>query len=336
MQTTVQNPTTSQEVEKLTSIVQNLVRCLIGQAAQHVSERLTAYMALPHQLNQMNADLIISGQLDVNDPIASEQHLWRQAKLFKNVSYIGFALNEGSNRESGGGRWINGVDLVVYQNQDCQGCDYATDEWGNRTRLIQSYEYAPLAQPYRQKVLALGKPVWTDIYTTHIDDVEVANAEETVPTTAFSNVGYKDYVAINAETPFYDKDGKLLGLTVVDLLLVDISQFLSTLKVSPAGQVFIVERDGMLVGSSGSDPILFKVEDETQRFSAFNTSDPMIRAVAEALQNRVSNFQAIQDDQQFEFFYDGQYQWVHVTPWQDEYGLDWLIIVSVPESDLIQ
>jgi len=332
MQMTDQHQTNSAEVE-LTQAVHNLAYRLISQAGQRVSERLTAYMALPHQLNQLNADIVAAGQLDLNDAIACEQHLWRLAKIFPSISYIGFALTDGS-KESGAGRWIERTQLSVYENRNFKGCDYATDEQGNRTHLIQSYDYDALSQPWHKQALEAGKPIWTHIFTADIDDVEVADEESVQPEDTSSNVGYQNYVAVNAERPLYDKDGKLFGLAIVDVLLSEISKFLGTLKVTPSGQVFIMERDGMLVGSADEHSIVHRVDGRLERFNALNTPNLAIRSIAEELQKRFNNFQTIQE-QQFDFSLNGDHQFVYVTPWQEEYGLNWLVVVGVPKSDLI-
>lgn len=335
MQLTTQPQNTQQQVEKMTQIVDNLAFQLIHQASQRVCEQLTTYMALPHQLNEMNAAMILAGQLDVNDPIASEKHLWRQAKLFPTISYIGFALTDG-NREAGAGRWITGTDLMVYENRNLRGYDYATDENGDRTQLVQSYDYDPLAQHHHQQALQATQPIWTDIYTAEIHEVDVTSAGASAHTDdVSSNVGYQNYVAINAEHPFFDASGNIKGLAIVDLLLADISKFLRTLNISPTGQVFLMERDGMLVGSSDACPILHRNNGVAERYSAIATPNPVIRAVAKELQDRFSTFTTIQEQQKFEFELNGERQFVAVTPWQDNYGLDWLVVVSVPESDFI-
>ncbi len=43
----------------------------------------------------------------------------------------------------------------------------------------------------------------------------------------------------------------------------------------------------------------------------------------------------IQSVQQLSFAVEGQRQFVQVSPFQDERGLDWLIVVAVPESDFM-
>jgi hypothetical protein len=340
MQITAQPLANSDSTETLTKVIYNLAYRLIEQAGQRISERLTAYMSLPHQLNALNADMIAAGQVDLHDPIAREQHLWRLAKAFPSLSYIGFALTDGS-RESGAGRWINRAELSVYENWDYKGCDYATDEYGNRTHLIQSYDYDALSQPWHKQALAAGKPIWTDIFTADIEDVEVSeqkslSADDSTSDDSTSNVGYENYVAVNAERPLYDQNGDLFGLAIVDVLLTEISQFLIDLKVSPGGQVFIMERDGTLVGSADPQSFLHRVDGKLERFSALNTPNVILRSIAEALQSRFTSFQTIHTHQQFDVDCNGDRQFVDVTPWQESHGLDWLVVVSIPESDLIR
>lgn len=332
MQTTAQNSVNLNSMETPIKTVYNLVYQLIEQVGQRISERLTAYMSLPHQLNALNADMIAAGQIDMNDPIAREQHLWRLAKSFPNLSYIGFALTDGS-RESGAGRWINRSELSVYENRDYKGFDYATDEQGNRTHLIQSYDYNALSQSWHRQALAAGKPIWTDIFTADIEDVEVA--DETIPPEDLSsNVGYENYVAVNAERPLYDKNGNLFGLAIVDVLLTEMSQFLIDLKIGSDGQVFIMERDGKLVGSSDQQSFLHRVDGKLERFSALDTPNSIMRSIAEEMQNRFNSFQAIQTHQQFDFYCNGDHHFVDVNPWQERYGLDWLVVVSMkPDWD---
>ena len=123
--------------------VNDLANQLIDKASQQVGEHLDTYLALPQQLNQINADAIASGRLNLNNPKASEQYFWSQARAFETISYIGYALPNGA--ESGAGRWVNGVNLLVYENLPGNGAasDYIADKRGNRTSLVQSYQADP-------------------------------------------------------------------------------------------------------------------------------------------------------------------------------------------------
>ncbi|MEW6499848.1 MAG: HAMP domain-containing protein, partial [Cyanobacteriota bacterium] len=46
-----------------------------------------------------------------------------------------------------------------------------------------------------------------------------------------------------------------------------------------------------------------------------------------------NNFKTLQNTQEIEVKFNGQRQFIQVTPWRDRFGLDWLVVVTVPESD---
>ena len=309
---------------------------LIDKASQQVDEHLGIYLALPQQLSQLNADAISAGQLNLNNQRANEQYLWRQAKAFKDITYIGYVLTDG--REAGAGRWINGVDLLVYENLigDGKASEYVADNRGNRVKLLQSYEFDPWTQQGTKDAARLGKAIWGPIFTFDPGNLQISEAGKALQTqNPTSNIGFEYYVGLPARYPIYDQNGKQLGVIAIDLLLTNISDFLRNLKVSSSGQVFIIERDGMLVGSSSKHSILHKVNGKAERFSVIKSPDPLIRSIAGELQKRFKNFQFIQDNQELNITFNGKHQFVQVTPWRDKYGLDWLVVVTVPESDFM-
>ncbi|WP_306299027.1 ATP-binding protein [Nostoc sp. T09] len=315
--------------------VNDLAEQLIDKASQQVDNRLDMYLALPMQLTQMNVDAIANKELNLKDPITSGHYFWRQAKAFKNLTYVGYTLTDG--REAGAGRWVKGVDLLLYENLGKgKASDYVVDDEGNRTKLLQSYDYNPLTEAWYKETVTAGKLVWNKIKAVQIGNVAVTEAGKALKQQDNAlDGGIEYYVAVSAATPFYDKNRKLLGVTNIDLTLTTISDFLRHLKVSPSGQVFIIERDGKLVGSSGNYPILHKMNDQLERYSALNNPDELIRTVVQGLQKQFHTLQVIQNEQEFDISFNGQRQFVQVKPWRDKYGLDWLVVVAVPESDFM-
>ncbi|MBD1945191.1 HAMP domain-containing protein [Coleofasciculus sp. FACHB-712] len=315
--------------------VNDLANQLIDKASQQVDEHLDTYLALPQQLNQVNADAIASGRLNLNDPKASEQYFWSQARAFETISYIGYALPNGA--ESGAGRWVNGVNLLVFENLPGNGVasDYIADQRGNRKSLLQSYQADPFLPPGVKDIIKAGKPAWAGIYTYAFENtVQITEAGKAIKShSGTSDIGLNYYVAVPARYPIYDQKGKLRSLLMVDLLLTNVSEFLRNLKVSPSGQVFIMERDGLLIGSSSTQPVVHKVKDETKRHSALDSPDPLIRTVAEKLKQQFQNFKTLQNTQELQVTFNRQRQFIQVTPWRDRFGLDWLVVVTVPESD---
>lgn len=273
---------------------------------------MDAYLALPHQINQINLDAIERGLIDLRDLEAAGRYFWQQSQVFKQFSYIGYYLTD--NAAAGAGRWLEGHDIVITQHPGGQLRDftYATDAQGNLTELVKEEDYDGAADTWYTDTAKAGKPTWSRIYAAE---------------------GFGNYVAASANTPIYDKNRQLLGILGVDLLVSDISRFLQQIRVSASGQIFILERDGRLIANSGQQSILFKNNDQMERYSISNSPDPVIRAIAQEMQQQFKTLQAIQSTQAFDLLINGQRQYAQVSPWKDAYGLDWLIVVTVPESD---
>ncbi len=316
--------------------VNHLVNQLIDKTSQRVDDHLDRYLELPKQLNQINVGAIASGQLTPSNPQASEQYFWQQAKVFQQITYVGLMWPNGA--EIGSGRYINGVDLVIFETVADKwiGAEYSVDNQGNRAKLLQSYSYSPLNLQWYKETIAAGKPIWSSIYSIELSSVQIAQAGRALPNQpADQEGGLYQYVALGIKHPIYDKNQKLRAILIADLELPDISQFLHSLQVSPNGQVFIMERNGLLVASSGTQPFVRKKNNKLERYSALNTPDARIRTVAHVLQQRFGDFQNIQSQQTFNVTVDKQREFVQIRAWKDDLGLDWLVVITVPESDFM-
>lgn len=291
--------------------VEDLVQQLEQQAANRVDQHLDTYLALPHQLNQITLDAIDRGLIDLRNIQSSGRYFWKQVQTFKQISYNGYSLTD--NSSAGAGRWLKGYDIVISQNPGKpKDSTYATDPQGNMTKVVSSQEYDSTTDTWYVDTVKAGKPIWSRIYTAE---------------------AYGVYVAASANTPIYDKNRQLLGVLNIDLLLSDISQFLQKIQVSPSSQIFIIERDGRLIATSGQQTILFKEKDQIERYTLASSPDPLMQLIDREMQQKFNTLQSIQSTQNLELTINGQHQYVNVTPWQDEYGLDWLVIVTIPESD---
>ena len=295
--------------------INDLAQQLQQEVGARVNQHLDSYLDLPHQINEINLDAIDRGLLDPKDIKSAGRYFWKQSQVFKQFSYIGYALSDNTN--AGAGRWIKGQDVVITQHPGRQPYDYnyATDDQGNRTKLVDQSKYDAVTDVWYVETAKAGKPIWSRIYVAE---------------------GYDGYIVASANAPIYDKNRRLLGVSSIDLLLSDISAALRKIKISKSGQVFVLERDGRLIASSGGQPVSFKANNQTDRFSVFNTPDLLMRAIAQALQKRFGDFKSISDQQHIEIQFNGQSQFVHIKPWRDDYGLDWLVVVTVPESDFME
>jgi signal transduction histidine kinase len=294
--------------------INELAQQLQQEIGARVDQHLDNYLALPHQINQINVNAINQGLLDPRDLENAERYFWQQSQVFKQFSYVGYSLADGTG--AGAGRWLEGQGIVITRHPGGQLIDYtyATDRQGNRTQLVNQQEYDAVNDDWYVETARAGSPIWSRIYVAE---------------------GFAGYIAASANAPIYDKNNQLLGVLGIDLLLSDISMVLRQIKISASSQILIMERDGSLIASSGSNSVLFEQDEQTKRYSIFNSSDLLIRSLAQVLRRQFSDFEAISDRQNLEVFLDGKRQFVHIQPWRDEYGLDWLVVIVMPESDFM-
>jgi signal transduction histidine kinase len=322
--------------------VQHLADQLLDKTSQQMNQHLDSYLQLPIQINQMNLNAIASGDLNLNDRASSERYFWRQAQAFPNLGFVGYVLN--GDTELGAGRWVQGLDLVMYDNAPGPDntTDYLPDAQGNHTQLLQTYDDdATMKTWYRDTIRTnkiawkTQKSIWAPIYIESKQDNQLSSTGTAFLAESNTNTIDREYLAISVASPIYDQQGEIRGLLSTDLMLNNINQMLRDRAVSQSGQAFVMERrSGMLIGSSNVQPIYHKVQDKFQQYRAKESPDPVIQAIGQQLE-RFPTLAPTQTSQRFSFTINGQRQYVQVTPWHDKTGLDWLVVVNVPESDFM-
>jgi signal transduction histidine kinase/FixJ family two-component response regulator len=292
-----------------------LANQLMNEISDRVDQHLDSYLIQPTRLNQLNAHAVDSQLLDLKDLKTTGRYLWQQMQVYSDFSYIFYALP--TKEYLGAGRWLEGHGTTIEEISAQTGYAnivYDADQQGNRTKVAYKTEYAPLEEYWYTQAVKTKKPIWSKIY----------NWQDT-----------PQFISISASFPVYDKQNNVIGVLASDLLLSNISEFLQKLKTSQTGKVFILERDGNIVASSSSEKPFVLVENAAQRLSAAKSSDPLIRAAAATLQKEVGSLPSIAKEQAFDVQLDGEHYYASVSPWKDEYGLDWLVVIAVPESDFM-
>ena len=290
--------------------VNDLADQLINRDSALVDQHLAAYLSLPQKLVQTNADAIELGLLDVRDRQTAGKAFWKQMQTY-DLTFLGYGLTTG---EGVGAIRYDGKTLTIddWGAKPPKNADtYATDNQGNRTRVVSRYDYNNFTESWYTEPLKVGKSTWSRVYTW--------------------NSPNGPYIAASAGRPIYDAQKRLLGVFGADIHLLKLSDYLRSLAVSRTGQVFIVERNGLLIANSGKAQPFKVVKDEIQRLQASDSTDPTIQAIAKQLQQRFQGFSTL-THAEVQVDLQGERHHVRVAPWRDPYGLDWLVVVSVPES----
>lgn len=302
--------------------VEELTNQLLDSASKRIEQQLISYLAAPRLINQLNSDAVRRGNLTLDlerIDAQRDQYLWQQMQRFNQLTW----LSLGSERGHYLGAWrpekTQPVQLAI-ANSSTQFyvSYYASDPQGKRTQLqkVEKPTYDPRTRPWYQvvKLTDAQTAVWTPIYPGF------------TPGTVF----------IAMSQPLYAPNGKFVGVSSADLSLSGIQTFLAQNPVSPNGQIFLMERSGLLVASSMQEfPFRSRAGQPPQRVNVLDSQTPLIRSTAQFLHQRSHGFRTLKQSQKFRFESDRQPEFVQVLPFSQEPGLDWILVIVMPESDVM-
>jgi PAS domain S-box-containing protein len=299
---------------------QETVRDMAAQLRQEITARieqqLKSYVDIPHSINRINGSALLNENLKIQTAEGFNQ-LWEQAKIFANTNLIYCASEQdGSLLGVGRDETTRKLQLVMYNpSTNYRGYYYGLNSSGDRSNLQRSgnKKYDARVRPWYKAAKQKGKATWSEIYL---------DFDTQLPT-------------ITASSPVYDRSGRaLMGVCATDFLLpVEMSTFLQSLDIGHSGETFIMKRSGVLVATSTPETLIAGEGENVRYRPATESSNPLIRGTAQYLSDRFHNFSTLTQAQQLEFDLNRQRQLVQVLPFQDGRGIDWLIVVVVPESD---
>ncbi len=299
--------------------VNNVAAQFRRQVSDRIEQKLTSYLETPHLINRINADAVRRGQLNAKGR-ASDRYLFNQIQLFDTVTWIYYG-SQADGGSTGITRSIKDRSLELVINDQAgsfKSFYYSLDQQGNRQKLlkIDPLKFDARKRPWYQKAVQTRQPIWSPVYQSFA----------------------APHMTLTAALPVYAANGKLLGVVATDFYLREINNFLAGLKISKSGQTFIIERSGWMVASSTAETpyIANGNAGPIKRLRAIDSQEPLIRST---MQNLIAQFDRqldqIQIPKELDFQLNSQRQFVQVLPYQDDRGLDWLIVVVVPESDFM-
>lgn len=287
---------------------------LSKEVTAHIEKHVHNYTNTPDLFLQVNQAAIETGNLNLNDFESLTRYFWQQTQLSEAVPYVYFANPQGDFI----GVWQESEELTTLRQRDAETAPrrtvYQLNGVGERVGLISNDEYDPRSRPWYRAALKAGQPTWSPIYV-------------------FSQ---PPSLGITRVVPLYNPVKELQGMMAADITLADISQFLQQIQVSDSGQVLIIERSGDVVASSAKEPPFVATAAGESRLPALQSSNALIQGTAEQLLQQFSRFDQIESAQQLTLRVDGQRQFVEVTPINNQLGIDWLMVVIIPEADFTE
>ncbi|MBD2185703.1 hybrid sensor histidine kinase/response regulator [Aerosakkonema funiforme] len=293
--------------------VEKLADELMTQTSNRIEQHLNSYMGKAQEINGTNVNAFKSGILNLNDSKRLGKYFYLQMRAL-NFAYVNYGSIKGEFIGAGYGQ-NNQLEIGEIPISDLNKISfYSVDDRGNRLKVKYTIKNPQTnnAAWYLDAIKA-GKPIWSSIYSW--GDLQ-------------------NYISTSASTPVYDAQKKLLGVLGIDVELNQISRFLKTLDSRRSGHIFIIERSGLIVASSANESPAPIINRKATRLKAVNSREPAIRDVTQDLIRRFGSLQAIAKPQLLRPPLDGN-PFVRVIPYRDKYGLDWLVVMVIPESEFM-
>ena len=309
--------------------ISNLAQQLMQQTAHRVNDHVNSYVHTLSRVSKLNTLAAELGNLNIEDITQLEQQFLREIQTFDEVSSLRFTSTTGPSirvkRDQDGDFAAPGSIILTQQNQG-QSQYFAIENQQRGSLLASLTKKNPQDSAWYQQ--AIQQPANTQTWAAidPEDECEAPNLQMASPIT---------------------REGKLVGVFTSTILLSRLNSFLSDLQFSPNGHIFIIERSGNLVASSTLEqPFGESADGKTLvRLAAIKSTDWLTRITTQNLLAHTPDLKTIETTEYFQFVahppttdlatLPRQRYFTKVVPYRDQYGLDWLIVLSVPETDFM-
>jgi diguanylate cyclase (GGDEF)-like protein len=298
--------------------VEEVTSYLTEQIASHIEQHLINFLETPAEIDTTNADLIQHGLLDPTNPIMLQQYFLSEVQLNPTITSIYFGNPRGGI--VGSGREGPKGSLYTYATDEFQPGvfrKFSADPSGRQGPLITKIDpFDARSRVWYQKAVNSGKLSSSDVYI-------LSTGQD---------------LAIATSLPVFDDQNNFVGVVSVDLFLSHLNSFMHNLVISPSGLSFIIQNNGLMVANSVNEALLSPTGEggKMQRLSADKSQTPLIQAAAKHILQTYGKYNLLPYTvQNLQFQVNGKKQFALIRPLKEMIGLDWFIVVVVPQDDFM-
>lgn len=320
--------------------IQNLAQQLTKNVDQQVNRELMRYLQSAHEFNQQQIATIQAGVIRPENLEQLHRHLILQHRQAEDLTTLLFGTPQGdllvshrvSPRDYGVTTRLTPQELpfeaaVSQASNPPLNQTYAVDADGNLSRYLKTVENIDVRdRPWYRRAVETGKPGWTAPF-------QIADT---------------NLLALNAYQPVFNANRELIGVFAVNISLNQLSDMLQNIEIEESGQVFILERNnGQLIATSTAEAVYMTIGEpdlsgvsepgilDFQRRLPVDMTNPLLQAAYQHLQETFGDFAKLQSFQEMSFSVQGERYFLSISPYNDIYGLDWLVVTVVPASDFM-
>ncbi|WP_236505472.1 hybrid sensor histidine kinase/response regulator [Tychonema sp. BBK16] len=285
---------------------------LQNEVSDRTKQQVLNYLERSTSTLKTVAAAIKTEQLDLNDQIKQQRFFWH---LVDQGNVIAIQLVNPGGNSILVERFSDEIQARLKNSKtEPYRPVYRLDNQGDRAEFLGvQRNFDGRTRPWYQAAITAKKPVWTSLYISVNTSV----------------------VAISVTYPVYDRKGQILAVLNSYFDMTQINKFLKSLKIGKTGQIFIINPNGEIIASSKIEqPYIIKGK-ELKTIKAVKSENAIIQATAKQLTTKFADLTTINQTQHLDFEINGQRQFVQITPMKDDWGIDWLSVVVVPESDFM-
>jgi signal transduction histidine kinase len=275
-----------------------------------IRSEILPFLDVPHTANAANAELLASARSLTDEDW--RRHLYRQLQGVPQVGYlqVGWASDGGFvGVERGAEGFVTEISDAGRTGKGVWALDGRGDPTGERRAFVDGYDAR--TRPWFRSAVAAGGPAWSPIYQFSSRD--------------------RVRLGITAVQPFVDEQG-LVAVLGADLVLSQLSDLLRDHALGDGSRIALTERDGTLVASSAAvAPYRVGPDGAAARVSGTDCGDPTVDAAVRGAMGPDGTFA----DLAGEVAVRTGGSWIFAAPLTDGRGLDWVLVVAVPEGAVL-
>jgi adenylate cyclase len=297
-------------------IVNDIATQLLSEISARTDSHLSAFFQIPTHINRSNANAIHNQFLDLTDAEAVGAYLLDTVQIYDTVSSIYFGNIQGGLISAGREGADGSLYLITTENFAAGTLNkYALNAAGNPADVLVTVpNFDARVRPWYVGAMESESAYWTAPYV-------LSTGQD---------------LALASSLPIYNEAHELLGVVSVDIFISHISDFLEKLELGTNSQAYIIEQSGLLVATStGSAPFVREDESRWQRLSAADSSDTLIATSTRYIMTNLSGFSHLSNRQQHIMTINGQRYFLSVMPYDGTQGLDWCVVILIPEDDFL-
>ncbi|MBX3250786.1 MAG: hypothetical protein KF901_26640 [Myxococcales bacterium] len=291
--------------------LETLSEALFEEVSRQTVERTRGHLGLALPALDLLA-AIDHRALRASDPVV-EPRLLAALRANPGFSWVSYADVEGSfsaaYRPGPGRVRLNRSDIVDGRTS-LREDDLEAD--GTRTpfRRVADSRYDPRTRPFFEAVQRTQRRTWLPPYVFYDQGI----------------------AGITCAAPQRDEAGALVGVYTVDFDLGALSRFVSEMRLSPRGEVFVLTEDGELLAHPALDTVVATPGEEGRLTRVEDVDDARFVAFREAAAGRTP---ALDTLERFDFAHEGERHLASLVRFELDEGVVWTVGALAPASDFL-